>query len=74
LGGAGPEGQSQAACRAAGCARLHEEGRHDGEILREVVQQEARGRRSRRGRDAGLRRAGHAGLRPDSARTQVQLT
>ena len=37
-----PQGQSQAARRAAGCARLHEEGRHDGQVLREVVQQEAR--------------------------------
>ena len=42
LGRAGAEEQSQASCRAAGRARLHEEGRHHGQVLREVVQQEAR--------------------------------
>ena len=71
-GRAGAEEQPEASCRAAGCARLHEEGRHDGQVLREVVRQEAGSRRSRRRRHAGLRRAGHAGLRPHPARAQVR--
>ena len=69
---AGAQEQPEASCRAAGRARLHEEGRHDGQVLREVVRQEAGRRRPRRRDHAGLRRAGHAGLRPDPARAEVR--
>ncbi len=43
------------------------------QALREVVRQEAGAGRSRRGDHAGLRRAGHAGLRSDAARAEVRL-
>ena len=46
---------------------LHEEGRHHRQDVGEMVRQEAGSRRARARDHAGLRRARHAGLRPDPA-------
>ena len=73
LGGADPQGQVPAARPAAGCARLHEEGRHAADAsTRSGSRKKPAAGRSRRGDHAGLRRAGHAGLRSDAARAALR--
>src|SRR4030095_9610041 len=58
LGVAGTQEQPEAPCPAPGRARLHEEGRHDRQAVREVVRPQAGARWPRGGDHAGLRPAG----------------